>query len=313
MDAALKEIVQKLKKEETRWDAILQLKVLKDARWVSQLIPLLADEDWVIRWCIAEKLGDFHDPRAIKALVGCLSDSDFHVRKNASKALLRIGVEVIPSLVSQFSNFDVRTRLLVLSIFLSMGTAAIPKLSKSLTGQDWVTSNRIVDTIGRLGGDQAEVALIQALSNEKAQKHAVILLGIMRSKRAVPHLLKAFDYPKLRRIVVYSLYRIGEKDAYPAIVTSLQSSSAGVASLSEKIVLKIGTPMLPFLVSALKLPRAKKRLILTVIGKIGVGPALPHIEKIMAHDAELRQLVEQLNLRGAAKKSSGGLLGFFKG
>ena len=170
-----------------------------------------------------------------------------------------------------------------------------------------------MDTIGRLGGEAAELALIQALSNERAQKHAIILLGIVRSKRAVPYLLKAFHEPKLRRIVVYALYRIGEKDAYPTLVQSLGATSAGVASLSEKIVCKIGSPMLPYLVAALKQGKVKKRLLLTVIGKIGAKPAMPHIEKLMLQDAELRQLVSELKLRvpGAKKPAAGGFLGFF--
>jgi HEAT repeat protein len=236
-----------------------------------------------------------------------MSDSDFHVRKNASKALLRIGGDAVPFLVPLFSHPDVRVRGLVLSILVSMGKGIVPILESSISGKDWMVSHRIVDTIWRLGGEKVEPTLVRLLSNKCVQKHVIILLGIMQSKLALPSLTKAFNEPKLRRVVVYALYRIGEKEAYPTIVTSLQSSSASVASLSEKIVCKVGRPMLPYLLSALKKKPAKKRLLLTVMGKIGVGPALPHLEKLAVADPEIGELIKQLNLRSASKQS--GLLG----
>lgn len=308
---ALQDIVDRLRQEETRWDAILQLKLLKGDEHIPDLIRLLSDSDWIIRWCIAEKLGDFRDVRGVKALVRLLSDADFHVRKNASKALLRIGADAVPFLVPLFSHADARVRGLVLTIVISMGKGIIPILENAITNQNWVVSHRIVDAIWRLGGEKVETALVRLLANKVVQKHVIILLGITQSKLAISHLAKSFNEPRLRRVVVYALYRIGEKEAYPTIVTSLQSSSASVASLSEKIVCKIGRPMLPYLLSALKKKQAKKKLILTVMGKIGVAPALPHLEKVAAADPEIDELMKQLNLRVSSKQSGlfGGIFG----
>ena len=76
MDKTLEDIVKRLKQEDTRWDAILQLKVLQDHAWVDALVKLLHDDDWVVRWCVAEKLGDLGHTRAIHPLIRLLADNE---------------------------------------------------------------------------------------------------------------------------------------------------------------------------------------------------------------------------------------------
>ena len=61
MDERLASIVKDLRAEESRWDAILELKLLQSKKYVDPLIRLLSDKDWVIRWCIAEKLGEMSE------------------------------------------------------------------------------------------------------------------------------------------------------------------------------------------------------------------------------------------------------------
>ncbi len=290
----LENIVKRLKNEETRWDAILQLKVIKDHAWVDDLVKLLANDDWVIRWCVAEKLGELGHTRAIHPLIALLSDRDFHVRKNAAKALIRFGSKMVPVLARYFSSSNPIIRSQVQQILVSAGPKIIPDLEATLEDESWVVSNRILDVIWRLGGDHAETAIIRGISNTQIQEHAIILLGIMKSKRAIPHLMKVFNKPNLRRLVVYSLFRIGEEEAYPVIVNALLSNSTSITTLTTQIIQKIGPPILKHLALAIPNAGAKRKSIIALMLKIDATKSIPMLNKLAITYPDIKQLYLQL-------------------
>lgn len=57
----------------------------------EQILPLLCDPDWKVRYRAAEALGFMEEKRAVSPLVGLLSDEKDHVRYMAAKSLCRIG------------------------------------------------------------------------------------------------------------------------------------------------------------------------------------------------------------------------------
>jgi len=290
----LENIVSRLKNEETRWDAILQLKVIKDHAWVDDLVKLLSNDDWVIRWCVAEKLGELGHTRAIHPLIALLSDRDFHVRKNAAKALIRFGSKMVPVITRYFSSNNPIIRNQVQQILLNVGPKIIPDLEAALEDEGWVASNRIIDVIWRLGTEAAETAIIRAISNHHTQEHAIIVLGMMKSKRAIPHLMKVFNKPNLRRLVVYSLFRIGEEEAYPVIVNALLSNSTSITTLTTQIIQKIGAPILKHLAQAVPNAGPKKKTVLALMLKIDATKAMPYIQKLIAAYPDLKPIYTQL-------------------
>ncbi len=290
----LENIVKRLKNEETRWDAILQLKVIKDHAWVDDLVKLLSNEDWVIRWCVAEKLGELGHTRAIHPLIALLSDRDFHVRKNAAKALIRFGSKMVPVLARYFGSPNPVIRSQVQQILVSVGPKIIPDLEAALEDEGWVVSNRIIDVIWRLGGENAETAIIRGISNIQIQDHAIILLGMMKSKRAIPHLMKVFNKPNLRRLVVYSLFRIGEEEAYPVIVNALLSNSTSITTLTTQIIQKIGIPILKHLAQAIPNAGPKKKSVIALMLKIDSTKALAILSKMASTYPEIKTLTTQI-------------------
>lgn len=293
----LRQIVERLKKEETRWDAILQLKIIEDPKWIDPMINLLSDQDWVIRWCIAEKLGDLRDIRAVKPLIKTLRDNDYHVRKNAIKALIKYGASAVPTLLPYFAHQDPDIRTQVMTIIVNLGQPILPVLEKCLPDQDWIAANRIIDVIWRLGGPQAEDILIRSLNNVKVQKHATVLLGVMQSRKSIPYLVQGFSNPRIKRLVLYALYRIGEKQAYPFIVQSVNSKNQGISKLAQKIVVKVGVPMLPYLVKDLLNPDVDKMLALQLISKIGPIKVKTQLKIVMEKDPLLKPMI--LKVMGA--------------
>lgn len=57
----------------------------------EQLLPLLSDPDWKVRYRAAEALGFMKEKRAVSPLVALLSDEKDHVRYMAVKSLCSIG------------------------------------------------------------------------------------------------------------------------------------------------------------------------------------------------------------------------------
>jgi HEAT repeat protein len=304
----LENIVSRLQNEETRWDAILQLKVIKDHTWVDDLVKLLSHDDWVIRWCVAEKLGELGHTRAIHPLIALLSDRDFHVRKNATKALIRFGSKMVPVITRYFSADNPIIRNQVAQILLNVGPKIIPDLEVALEDEGWVVSNRIIDIIWRLGTEAAEPAIIRAISNPHAQEHAIIVLGMMKSKRAIPHLMKVFNKPNLKRLVVYSLFRIGEEEAYPVIVNALLSNSSNITTLTTQIIQKIGIPILKHLAKAVPNAGTKRKMILALMLKIDETNAMPYIQKLIAAYPDLTHIYTQLTRHHHPDSNKGSFL-----
>lgn len=57
----------------------------------EQILPLLSDPDWKVRYRAAEALGIMKEKRAVSPLVALLSDEKDHVRYMAVKSLCSIG------------------------------------------------------------------------------------------------------------------------------------------------------------------------------------------------------------------------------
>jgi HEAT repeat protein len=296
----LEDIITRLKIEESRWDAILQLKTLNDPEWVPIFIDLLYDDDWVVRWCISEKLGEMSDARAIRPMIRLLGDRDFHVRKNAIKALTRFGPDGVPEIVRYFSHPHPLIRKSILDILLSMGAPIIPILESCINHQNWVNSNRIVDVLRRMGGEDAESALIRVLQNDDVSKNTIMILGGMRSKRAIPSLMTQFKDAKLRRIILYTLYRIGQSDAYPFIVKIAGSKQGSLVALAERIILKIGRPMVEQIVSVMAKGEGDIKKYVEILDKLGPTSVMPKIVALAKKDEGIRVATQALRKKYGA-------------
>ncbi|MGE4170447.1 MAG: HEAT repeat domain-containing protein [Candidatus Margulisiibacteriota bacterium] len=313
MDHSLPVLFDRLRKEETRWDAILELKMMHFPGIAKALVHSLRDPDWVVRWAVAEKLGDLQDPIALEGLCGLLADPDVHVKQNAVKSILKFGLAAVPALVAQFANVDPKVRKEVLALLLSLGDECIYDLERVLKKQDWVVGNRIVDTIWRLGGEKAEDALIRALSFKPVQKNVIMMLGMMNSKKSIPHLIHLFEHSGLRRLILYTLARLGEDEVAPQLIKAL--SHPDQALMAKALIVKMGTPMLPFLLKALTKKSSLRPTLLGLIERIGPQKAMPILHKLAQKDSEIKDLTKALRKKYPDKEAQdplSSLLGIFK-
>lgn len=310
----LKAIIEKLRVEETRWDAILDLKLLEMPKMVTALVPYLEDPEWVIRWCIAEKLGDIQDPSAIKWLCQLLQDEDYHVRKNAVKALLRFGPEVCARLADHLPHHNIFVRRHVYAIILHFGRHAVPHLeAQATTAKDWFVLHRIIHTLYALGGVKAEAALCHALKHKDHQKEIILLLGNMGCEKSVPAMIKLYKEPKLRRCILAAVAQIGYKTAVPIIIEGLAKGIPAVKTNAELMIIKIGPACLPHLLKAVLAEGMPYTKLLALVEKLGPEPALPSIYRLAERNdvfKERTKAFRKAHPLPATSKRLGGFINF---
>lgn len=304
----LKQIIARLRNDSTRWDAMLDLKLLNDPIVVEPLIKLLSDRDWVIRWCAAEKLGNMSDLRAVLPMVPLLDDKDGHVSKTALKALEKLGHATTPYLVNQLHNIKLDIRLSVMTLIKKYGEAALPHLVRALDTADWVIANHIAFLVAQIGGPRAEDILIQMLANRQAQKNVIVFLSWMKSKKAISHLVKLMAEPRVRRLCLMAIQVIGTETSYPILI-KIAVSNIETAKMAHAAVVKIGTPILPYLARALTKPDLDRIKVIELIQKIGPESIMAEIHYLAEKDADIKLITkvlrDQFPKSGSFKKVMG--------
>jgi len=264
----LDDLIHKLRDEKTRWEAILNLKMSTDKTWAEKIVPHLSDKDWVVRWAVAEKLGDMGYDKAAPKLLELLSDHDFHVRKNSFNALKKLGVKIVPHALAYLKCQDKRVRDQVVSLFLECGAEMIPVIKKQVPKQDWIVGTRLINIMWQLGGDTIEDDLIDLITERLVQKHIIVRVGQMKSLVAIPNLIRLYKKPSLKRIIIASFNNMGSKESYPKVIRALQNSA--LKKEATEIILKIKQPMVHFLVSELIKEDTNDANLIELIGTIGL-------------------------------------------
>lgn len=205
--------------------------------------------------------------QAVSPLVLALADTDPHVAKNAFYALRKFGPEIVPQLLAFYSFPNSIIRLKIHELLVGFGESIIPLLRKELDKYQWVVGNRIVHLIWEIGKHKEVETLITCLSHKHAQKSAIIFLGALKSIPAIPHFVRLYQKPGLRRTIFYALRVIGKEASFPIIIHSLNNSA--LTASAEAMILKIGMPMIPFLTKEQeRAPRNKKDVFTQLIKRI---------------------------------------------
>lgn len=289
----LDEIISRLMQEDQRWSAVLELKVsVTDPKWVPALVTHLDNKDWVVRWTVAEKLGDLKSPEALPHLILLLSDIDSHVRKNAFNALLKFKREAVLAILPYFEHPHPLVRQGIFSLLLEFGDDCIPILENMLSTQDWIVANKMVQAIWAIGGKRAEYCLVRCLSYPPVQKNTIMLLSLLKSEAAVGPLLELYLVPKLKKIILQAFAKIGEARVFPVLVQCLWTDKPNIQELAEKIILKIGKPILPYLVKSLTLKKCPHDKIFTLLETIGPEQAVPLLDALAQKKPELKKEIE---------------------
>ncbi|MBP2132319.1 HEAT repeat protein [Methanomicrobium sp. W14] len=143
--------------KKTREEATKNL-VESGPKAVPQLLSLLDNPEWKIRYRAAEALGLIKDERAVIPLVKKLNDNKDHVRYMAAKSLGFFGEEklsapLIPLLSDE--NEYVR-RITAVSLGVTGGNPAYESLKSALDREtDERAKKAMTDSVGRLSKSEA--------------------------------------------------------------------------------------------------------------------------------------------------------------
>ena len=232
---------------------------LEDEQDVEGLIKALKDKDYLIRKEAARALKKVGDERAVDSLIDSLRYKSWHsdyvvlnsVRENSAEALGKIG--------------DPR---------------AVPYLIQSMQDDpDEEVRLKAAWALGEIGDPEAVDALIISLEDESwsVRRTAANALGMIGDHRAVPSLINALEDSDwhVRKYAAVSLGKMQDERAIPILLEAMDDEDADVRWKAMLALGKLGESAVDPLIKTLKNKNWRVRAKSSeVLGKIGGEKAL---------------------------------------
>nr|WP_319374246.1 HEAT repeat domain-containing protein [uncultured Methanobacterium sp.] len=267
-------------------DSDVNVEYLEEEQDVEGLIRALKDQDYLTRKEAARALKKVGDERAVPALIEALRYKSWHsdyiilssVRENSAEALGKIG-----------------------------DTRAIPALIDSMKDDpDEEVRLKATWALGELGDQEAVDALITALEDKNwgVRRTAANALGMIGDDRAVPYLIKALEDNDwhVRKYAAVSLGKMQDKRAIPVLLEAMDDEDADVRWKAMLALGKLGESAVPPLIKTLKNKNWRVRSkSAEVLGKIGGADALHALISLLVG----RTTDKNRHVRGKAAEALG--------
>lgn len=208
-------LIKEIENHAENWAAVLKFRELpqqlSDAEALVELLATHAQHPhWLVRWCIADTLGEIRSIKAVESLDGLLEDGDQHVRHNALKSLVRQQPMSLDFVFHRLLICSTPKRRLYLDILERMGrgkqSAAVLKfLGQSLGYPNWMLANKAAELLWKIGTPETISYLCQGLVIPDVRKTCVVALGSLKAKAAVPFLKEVLSVPQIKRLVEWAL------------------------------------------------------------------------------------------------------------
>jgi HEAT repeat protein len=267
-------------------DSDANIEYLEEQRDVEGLIRALKDQDYLTRKEAARALKKVGDERAVDALIEALRYKSWHsdyiilsaVRENSAEALGKIGdLRAIPSLIQAMEE-----------------------------DPDEEVRLKATWALGEIGDPEAVDALIAALEDNSwsVRRTAANALGMIGDHRAVPYLINALEDNDwhVRKYAAVSLGKMRDEKAIPVLLEAMDDEDADVRWKAMLALGKLGESAVPALIKTLKNKnwrvRAKSA---EVLGKIGGENALNALICLLSG----RKVDKNRHVRGKAAEALG--------
>jgi len=202
-------LVRNIVNHAENWRAVLQFRDITDPEAIESLLKHIDHPHWLVRWCIADTLGNLPDKKIYSPLHHLLNDKDQHVRKNAIKALARQPAYTIAETFNAIKDATTDERKIYLEIIERMNKHAIPFLSESLDIEDWMLANKAAELLWKIGRPEVLAPLCQGLQIKNVQKTCIVSLGSLKNKNALPFLEELLKTARLKHIASWAIKQIG--------------------------------------------------------------------------------------------------------
>ncbi len=206
---------------------------------IDYLVNVLKDPEWWVRVRAVESLEQFGE-NAVSALLIALEDDDLEVRRRSAMALEKIGY--VGKIIEEYRQEEYKPEIKNI-LFLIARTGIIECISEKLNMEDMNLQKRIVRILGDAKVMEASGILLELLSNttEWTFKARIIeSLGKIGTQEAVPRLIDCLKDDKywVRRSAVEALGMLGSVDSVDEIAEilldpSLHAREAALNALSS--------------------------------------------------------------------------------
>ncbi|MDI3550311.1 MAG: hypothetical protein PWQ15_1414 [Methanobacterium sp.] len=266
-------------------DSKVNIEYLEEEKDVEGLVKALKDPDYILRKEAARALKRVGDERAVLPLIESLRYKTWHsdyvvlsaVRENSAEALGKIG-----------------------------DPQAIPFLIESMERDpDDEVRLKAAWALGEIGDPSAVDALISALedNNWSVRRNAANSLGIIGDKKAAPYLIKALEDNDwhVRKYAAVALGKMQDERAIPVLLETLDDEDADVRWKAMLALGKLGNSAVPALIKALQSKNWRMRAkAAEVLGKIGSEDALFALIEVLSKPSDCNR-----HVRGKAAEALG--------
>jgi hypothetical protein len=213
--------------------AVFTMEQLAEGATATYLLQALENKEWpeperISR--IVKQLGIKIVYPIIQRL--CIADG-LYARKALATALVVIGAPALPPLINMLRDdrwYVVRNMIAIIGEIGNRDT--VNALRSSIYHPEQRVRKEAIRSLVKIGGKEAEMLIIDLLEDpdENILRQAILSLGIMKSKLAVPPLLSLVSERDfflktihLKKDAVQALGRIGDKSATSVLVQILES------------------------------------------------------------------------------------------
>ncbi len=242
-------IVETIRNKNTRWDGLVQLKDLEQPIEIERFIHYCNDSFWLIRWAIIEKIGDLKLIECLDILFEKLGDTDHHVRKNTQKAIIKCTKEDIKPVINKLATPNHHISSFCRTFLAKQLDSHSDSIQEALFSKSWIISNQILHIIFLAKKEKSESMLMKATKIKNIQKHAIMMLALINSKKAVTHFIALFEKPQLRRHIIQAILTMDPSIVYPTLIGAIgfQNMKKNV----QAIIIKAGKPSVPYIIQSL--------------------------------------------------------------
>ena len=235
--------------EETRRAAVAALSSGGGEEALRLLVEALGDESWRVRKEAALQAAGWGDPgRAAEVLVESLAERDNVGRRNAVvEVLSRLGQVALAPLLASLAQAPEHRKLIVDTLGMLADHRATPALIRSLDDEDANVRAASAESLGRVGGPDAEAALAAHLEKSDLLFALACLeaLNALGARLATARLIPLLDTPVLKPAALIALGHSHDPAAAEPIIRFLADRSRAVREAATVALDRLHESLLP--------------------------------------------------------------------
>ena len=289
-------IIKTIRDKNTRWDGLVQLKELETADDIERFIHYCEDSFWLIRWAVIEKIGDLKLTKCLDTLFEKLADKDSHVRKNTQKAIIKCTKDNIKPIIKNLESNNQYITLFCRTFLAKHLDKYQDTIQESLFLNSWIISNQLLHIIFLEKKEKAENILIKATKIKNTEKHAIMMLALIQSKKGISHFISLFrTKPALKRHIIQAILTMDPSLVYPILIDYINQPK--IKKTIQEIIIKCGKPIVPYIIQSLHKKPFTEELIYCLNKTTITVPVYTLLEKKVSKYPILAKKINLINLK----------------